>query len=226
MVDIHSHVLPFVDDGSDSLSASIALLKEEEKNGVRKIILTPHNKASKEELFKSFEALKLEAQKQGLRLNLYLGQEVFVGSKFYERLKNGEYLTLNGTKHLLVEFNFFVETDIQSHVHNMIMLGYVPVIAHIERYNYLDWGILYDLKMMGALVQVNATCVLGMFGKTIQKTVLKAISQGLIDFVASDIHDKRFSYMHKAYKKVCRAVDKKTADKVFKLNAENNFNLI
>ncbi len=230
MVDIHSHILPFVDDGSDSLSASINLLKEEIKNGVEKIILTPHNKSGHynapiEEIEKNFSLLKAEAEKENLNLELFLGQEIYINDSIYEKLKSKNFLPINNTKYILIEFNYFVDTDIQSYVHNIVLLGYIPIIAHIERYTYLDWNLLYDLKMLGALIQVNATCIAGLFGKKIKKNVLKAIKAELIDFVASDIHDSRLSYMKKAYMQVCKSAGKQIADNVFKLNAEKYFNI-
>ena len=230
MVDIHSHILPFVDDGSDSLSASISLIKEEIKNGVEKIILTPHNKSGQynapiEKIEESFSLLKTEVQKENLKIDLYLGQEIYVNDEIYEKLKSNKVLTINNTKCILIEFNYFVETDIQSYVHNAILLGYTPIIAHIERYTYLDWNLIYDLKMLGALIQVNATCIAGLFGRKIKKNALKAIKADLIDFVASDIHKDRLSYMKKAYMQVCKSVNKQTADNLFKLNAEKYFNI-
>ena len=230
MVDMHSHILPFVDDGSDSLKSSVNLIKEELKNDVDKIIVTPHHKkghyiATIEKIKESFSQLDAELKKENLNANLYLGQEIYVSDDVYEDLKSGEVLTINNTKCILIEFNYFVETDIQSYVHNLILLGYTPIIAHIERYTYLDWNVLYDLKMLGALIQVNATCLVGLFGRKIQKSVLKAIKAELIDFVASDIHSGRLAYMKKAYQKVCKFAGKELADKVFKLNAEKYFNI-
>ena len=230
MVDIHSHILPFVDDGSDTISTSISLIKEEVKNGINKIILTPHNKrghydASKKTIEESFSKLKEEVEKENLGVELYLGQEIYVGDDIYKKLKKNEIITINNTKCILVEFNYFVETDISNYVHNIVLLGYKPIIAHIERYSYLDWNVIYDLKMLGALIQVNATCIAGVFGKRIKKNALKAIKEGLIDFVASDIHDKRLSYMKKAYLQVCKSANKQIADQVFKLNAEKYFNI-
>lgn len=230
MVDIHSHVLPFVDDGSKNLSDSVALIKDEIKNGVDKIILTPHNKsghfeASKEEILSAFENLNSEVKKINLNAKLYLGQEVYVDDKFYDKLKNGDYITVNQSKYILVEFNYYMETDIIRHVDAIIKLGFIPIIAHVERYVYFDWSTLYDLKMMGALIQVNASSIAGTSGKRMQEIVLSAIREGFIDFVSSDIHVGRKSFIKKAYKKVARALGKDIAQNVFELNAEKYFNL-
>lgn len=230
MVDIHNHILPFVDDGSKSLTDSITLIKDEIKNGIDKIILTPHNKtshyeASKEEILTAFDNLNNEINKNNLKAKTYLGQEVYVDDKFYDKLKDGNFISINKTKYVLIEFSYYMETDIIWHVDKIIKLGYIPVIAHIERYVYFDWSTLYDLKMMGALIQVNASSLAGVSGKRMQDIVLSAISEGYIDFVSSDIHVGRKSFMKKAYKKVAKSLGKEAAQDVFELNAIKYFNL-
>ncbi len=226
MIDIHSHILPFVDDGSDSVKGSIQLIKNQIKNGVNKIILTPHFKTdkyvvSKEELLKTFESFEREVKANNLEIKLYLAQEVYVGGDFYDKLSKGEFLTVNNTKNILIEFNCYLETDILKHVSKIVSLGYTPIIAHIERYVYYDFHNLYDLKKMGALIQVNASSIVGKSGKVVQDVVFDAIYNGYIDFVASDLHKGRKSYMLKAYKKVKKLFGEETAEKLFKDNAQN-----
>lgn len=230
MIDVHSHILPLVDDGSGSFSASVSIIKEEIKNGVESIILTPHYKAgrfevTKEEIEKAFESFKSEIKKLDLNIKLYLGREIYVCDDFYEKLQNNNLITINNTKCVLIEFNFYEETDIFKHVEKIVKLGYVPVIAHIERYTYLDWNILYDLKKLGALIQTNSSCVVGSSGKKIKQIIIEAISQGYVDFVASDIHVNRKSNMKKAYKKISKALGKEIAESVFKLNAQKYFKI-
>lgn len=228
MIDIHSHILPSVDDGSESLKTSLALVIDEIKNGVDKIILTPHNKSdkydtSKGEIIKNFEDLKREVENKKLNIELYLGQEVYVCDKFYEKLEKNDVITMNGTKYLLIEFNYFMETDIIKHVASVLKYGFIPVIAHVERYEYLDWNILYDLKMMGALIQINASCFVNNKNKSLLKNALNAISENCVDFIASDIHFKRKNFMKKAYKKISKIFGSEEADKLFSLNAEKCF---
>ncbi|MBR2376266.1 MAG: hypothetical protein IKA85_00615 [Clostridia bacterium] len=231
MIDIHSHILPNVDDGSDSLKTSLALVIDEIKNDVDKIILTPHNKSGrydmpKEELIKRFNAFKGEVENNNLNVKLYLGQEVYVCDEFYKKLENSELLTINDTKYLFIEFNYYMETDIVKHVASIIKRGYVPVIAHVERYEYLDWHILYDLKMMGALIQINSSCFIGNKNKRLYQNAINAISENCVDFIASDIHAKRKTYFKKAYKKISKIFGKEVADNLFTNNAEKYFNLI
>lgn len=230
MVDIHSHILPCVDDGSKRLESSLALVVNEIKNGVEKIILTPHNKSGvydipREEIIKNFENFNKEVESKNLNVKLYLGQEVYVCDKFYDKLDSGDVITINGTKYLLIEFNYYNETDILKHVNNVVKYGYVPVIAHVERYEYLDWHILYDLKMLGALIQVNSSCFVKNRNKKLLNKALNAIRENSIDFIASDVHENRKNYMKKAYKKISKIFGKDKADELFTLNAEKYFNL-
>ncbi|MBR6737035.1 MAG: hypothetical protein IKL82_01560 [Clostridia bacterium] len=228
MFDIHSHVLPFVDDGSSSLESSLDLIKTEMANGVTDIMLTPHFKRGiydygVDELKEKFLAFKEETRKAGLNVNLYLGQEVYCDRYVYDHIKEGKVLTLNGTRYILIEFDYFTETDILDYVYNIVMLGYKPIIAHIERYSYLDWNTIFDLKQMGALIQVNAFSITGDFGRQFQKKVISAIKKGLIDFVASDVHSGRDCVMQKAYKTLLKHAGRTLTDRVFKHNAEQLF---
>ncbi len=226
MVDIHSHLLPNVDDGSDSLEMSLDILRKQEAIGVTKVILTPHYKSSvnsytKEELLEKFNEFKLKVKQSGINIELFLGQEVYCNSRIYSNLKNNEVFTINDTKYVLVEFHYFNETDIADYVYNLISMGYIPIIAHVERYTYLDWNTIFDLKQMGALIQVNASSINGENGRRIQKYLLDAMGNGLIDFVASDTHSKRQTELDKAYKKICKVLGKDVANMVLRDNAEN-----
>ena len=224
IIDIHSHLLPNVDDGSKDLSMSLDVLKKQESVGVKKIVLTPHYKGdvyniTASELQKIFLDFKTKVKEAGLNVQLYLGQEIYCDSSIYDNLKSGVVSTLNGTKYLLLEFNYFEETDIADYVHNLTTMGYIPIIAHVERYTYLDWNTIFDLKQMGALIQVNASSIIGENGRRVQKYLLKAMSKGLIDFVSSDIHMMRQTSLDKAYKKISKTLGEEVAKRVLYDNA-------
>ncbi len=227
---MHSHILPNVDDGSTSFETSLAILKKQEKIGVEKVILTPHFKSgayevSVNEIQQKFLDFKNKVKENGVNVQLFLGQEVYCDSDIYDKLKNGVVCTLNDTKYLLLEFDLFHHSRIQDYVYNLTTMGYVPVIAHIERYTYLDAETIIDLKQMGALIQVNAESVIGLNGKHLQNYMLEAIAKGLIDFVASDIHTNRSMHLDKAYKIVSKRICEEAAHAVFYENAKNYFNL-
>ena len=129
MIDIHSHILPFVDDGSASLEKSFALIKEEVENGIDRIVLTPHYKSGHyetkpEKIKEVFEFFKNQVYEKISGVKLFLGQEVYVDESVYNKIKNGNVITINDTNCILIEFNFFDETDIQNYVYNIIKLGF------------------------------------------------------------------------------------------------------
>ena len=226
MIDIHSHILHSVDDGSSSIEKSIDLIKEQIKNGVSKIFLTPHYDNGSEVntldvITKKYDQLLKRVKEENLDVSFYLGQEYYIDNEFYNMVAKTPLVTLNNTKYVLVEFAYFDDTDILEHIFKIVSLGYIPIIAHIERYSYLDWNMLIEFKMAGALMQVNASCIVGEYGKKMQKLALLGIKDGLISFVASDIHDTRKNYMRKAYEIVKKKLGEKHALKVFYTNAEN-----
>lgn len=225
MIDIHSHILPNVDDGSKSLENSLRILKHEVNNGVKKIVLTPHYKIDNytptvSEIKSSFNELINAVKTQKIDVELFLGQEIYCDENIYKRLENKEVLTMNNSNCILVEFSYDEFQDISDYVYNFTKLGYTPIIAHFERYAYLDWNILIELKQMGALIQTNASAVIGEDGKKVQRAIITAIKQGIVDFVAGDCHAHNPSIIGKAYKKVLKYCGQKIADQLFENNAK------
>ena len=227
MIDIHTHVLPCVDDGSDSIKKSIKMLNIAVKMGVTDIILTPHYrmqyKLGKEQLLEEFESFKKEAKNEQIPVNLYLGQEIYVGKDYLRTFEQNKVFTLNGTSYALLEFNFGKECDIADAVFELSLRGYKSVIAHFERYDYATIEEAFAIKKLGGLIQVNASSLLGKRGFSCKKMARRLLEEGLVDFVASDIHSKRTNYLEKAYKIVCKKYGKETADKVFTENAKTLF---
>ena len=141
ILDVHSHIIPLVDDGSRSMDESLAILAEEVRQGVGGVICTPHYRegsfvASEQEITSGFEELKKAASDAGINIDLWLGREITVDKNFKNRIKGGEVMTLAGSKYLLLEFSFDKQTDIDEVCYEVGLLGYVPVIAHAERYPY------------------------------------------------------------------------------------------
>jgi protein-tyrosine phosphatase len=229
MFDIHSHLLPFVDDGSSSIDDSVNLLKKAVDEGVSKIILTPHfnigeYKLSKERIVSAFSNFSNHVKSLGVDIELYLGEEVFCNSKVYDLIKNGEVITMNNTKYLLTEFDYFEDTDVYNYCYNILSFGYVPIIAHVERYRYLDFDKIVELKDLGVLVQVNANSVSGEDGKVLQKRMFSLIKNNLVDFVATDIHTRRDASLKLAQNVVLKKFKEEVANKLFIENAKILFN--
>ena len=224
MIDIHSHVLPFVDDGSDELQKSLAMLRKSESAGITDLILTPHYRhkynESVEKLKSEFESFNRIKNDEGINVNLYLGQEIYYKPQTKKLLQEGRLLSLNDTEYVLIEFRFDEFCDIAEAVYELATAGYVPIVAHAERYRYFSIVNAEEVKSLGGLIQINASSINGFLGHRCKKRTKNLFKNGLVDFVASDAHYNRKNNMTKAYAWVKRKYGQQTAEKVFMLNAE------
>ena len=123
----------------------------------------------------------------------------------------------------MLEFSTKNENDIAEAVYTCVEKGFIPIIAHIERYYYANIEIAKEIKELGGFIQVNAGSVCGKFGPYKRKATA-LIKAGLVDFVASDVHFKRTNYMLKAYNVAVKKFGRETADKLFTENAKTVLN--
>lgn len=217
MRDIHSHILCGIDDGARTIDESINILEMLYKKGVTDIILTPHyikgtkyNIANREKF-----DLFIELKRRYNKINLYLGNEVYIDSDLVELLKKGEVATLNNSKYLLIELPMSSEIkDLDSIIYDLMKNGIVPIIAHPERYSYIQKDITYLDKFMdmGVLLQGNYESLFGKFGKNSEKTLKKLLKKKYISFLGSDIHRENHSdHTELLYKKLLKIIkDEKT----------------
>ena len=230
MIDIHSHIIPNVDDGAKSIDESLKMLEDEIKMGVTDVICTPHYRrhmftTGANEVYLSFLNLKEEIEKRNLNINVYLGQEIYIHSlqgfkKTLEMLDNKEIYTFENTNYILIEFSYTEEIDIAEAAYMAIMRGYKPIIAHIERYQYINsLAKVQEIIDVGALIQVNASSIIGKDGAKAKKFIKNLIKNEMVSFVSSDIHFKRINYLLNAYNYVAKKHTKEIADKIFTLNA-------
>ena len=229
MIDIHSHIIFNVDDGSKSLEQSIKYLNEIKRIGMSNVICTPHVKhgeASKlERIIKHYNILKEEANKLGI--NLYLGNEIMYTEKTIELLDNNQLLTLNGTKYILVEFkrdDQRDDDDIVNIFEKLIEAGYKPIWAHPELYNFhRDIELVRKVRSLGVIIQIDSTSLLPNEYINIYLYAHKLLKNYLVDMVASDSHcskKRSFKTMLKAYKHVERKYGK-YASIIFEENQKN-----
>lgn len=210
MIDIHTHIIPCVDDGSPSLEESIKMIKHEIDIGVDTIICTPHHiygryMKSVEEIKEQFELLISEVEKEKLPIKLLLGQEICYSHREDQisMLKEGKLLTLGGSNKILLEFSFTREPeDILEVIYSFSINGYKVIIAHIERYEWMTYDKVLSLRNEGALIQINSNSYLGLTTWKEKRFTRKLIKNGLVDYVASDTHSFRPSTLDKAYSKI------------------------
>lgn len=187
MTDIHSHLLPCVDDGSPSLAMTERMLRRYAAQGVTDVICTPHQNRSlsrTDELKEAFNALR-EWWKGPVKL--YLGAEIYYYEEMLRDLTSGRLLTLNGSKYVLVEFSAkYNVADIPESVYELKAAGYTPIVAHIERYAYLSQKDYFAVKENGGLIQINAAAAAG---EGCRKAAAFLLRRGLVDFIATDCHN-------------------------------------
>lgn len=224
MIDVHSHYLPCVDDGSPSFEISLEMLKHAEKIGVTGVIITPHYRgrycAGKKELLSAFKEFSERCESEGLSIPLYLGQEVYYEKGVFDEVKNADYLSMCGGKYLLTELPFDVEVSVYDIALKIINQGYIPVFAHVERYSYLNASYIEEVKELGAMIQINADSVAGAAKKTFGKAALTYLKAGLADLVASDVHFNRENKLDKAYAFIKKKFGEDTARRIFMENPQ------
>lgn len=196
-IDIHCHILPGVDDGSPDMATSLEMLRIAEKNGITHMILTPHHKpmhhnVSPEHNVAYRKRLREAAKDAGIEVKLFSGNEIYYSDETMEELIDGKICSLAGSDYVLVEFH---PTNpykaIQNAVSRVQAAGFIPIIAHVERYSDIvaHPSRVKDLIEMGSFIQVNASSIMGKYGFGISHFTKKLLKEELVHFVASDAHD-------------------------------------
>lgn len=195
--DIHTHILYGVDDGAKDLRDSMELITEEWEQGVNRIIMTPHygpkfGCPDRKLLENRFAKIQEEASKYYPDMELYLGSELYYQRDTIRDLKEGKALTLAGSKYVLVEFSVDDSySKIIQAIQDFIYAGYLPIIAHVERYGAVRQNLdrAKELVKSGAYLQVNASSFLGGFLNKTTAFCNKLLKEDLVYFMASDCHD-------------------------------------
>ena len=236
MIDIHSHILPGIDDGSKSFEESMELIRSASSNGVTDIIATPHYivgsdyMVNNEEKRKLLTKLKKQVQKEEIPINLYLGNEVFVENNMLELRKKKEITTLHNSKYLLFELPLnYKYNGIENLLFELGCKGIIPIIAHPERYAFLKENPSLAIKLIdaGALFQSNIGSFLGIYGKKAEETAILLLKHHAITFVSSDIHHKNkdfYELINKAKKVMRKYVSEEEINLLFEKNAEKILN--
>lgn len=197
MIDIHSHILPGIDDGAKSEEDSLLMAHQAIEQGVHTMIATPHHRTSsfynaRDTILMHTEILNKLFASHDIPLTLLPGQETRINGDFLTDLQNGDILGLYETDYLFVELPFDnVPRYTESMLYDIQMQGYKPIIVHPERNRELreQPDKLYDLVRKGALTQVTAGSLLGDFGKDIARFTREIIEHHLTHFIATDAHN-------------------------------------
>ena len=203
MIDIHNHLLYGVDDGSKSIEESIDVLKNMEKCGYKDIILTPHYikdsryNHNRESNLERLEILKEALEKENIKINLYLGNEIYIDDDIFDLLDDNEISSLNNSKYLLIELPMSGEfSGYQEIFEDLIRKGYKVILAHPERYLSFqdDFNLVYELKDIGVLFQSNIDSLVGKYGPEAEDVIKRLLKEKIISFLATDIHHRKHDY--------------------------------
>ena len=218
MIDFHSHILPQVDDGSQSVEETFALLKEAESVGFTDIIFTPHYmegyyEKSTEEIKLISDAVVKIAKKENNKLNLYTGNELYFSKNIVRLLNEKKASSINNSKYVLFEFSINEKPmDIMEYIYLLQENNYVPVLAHPERYSFVQRNpdIVYELVNVGVLMQSNYGSIMGVYGKKAQIIAEKLLECNMVYFLGSDVHRKNTIYtmVPEALKKIEKIIGK------------------
>lgn len=196
LIDIHSHILPGLDDGAKNMQQSLEMLKLSHQNGISIVIATPHYyhvyPQKKGALSRRSNALSRlnQAYRDTLPVEILLGFEVFGNHDLLYRSSLGS-LTLAGTPWMLIERPYIYSEDFEDVFEMLLQNNLRPIIAHPERYNDFldDFDLLQDFISRNAWSQITADALLGYQGKAVQRWCIRAIELGLVQLVASDAHN-------------------------------------
>ncbi len=224
MVDIHCHILPGLDDGSDNIEESVRMARLAVEGGTKAIVVTPHsnipdsyqNYCDKVYVDK-FRELNSRLKAEKIPLKIFPGHEIYAAGNFVELIKRKKLLTLNNSDYPLVEFSFTEHSDsVYAKLQMLVAEGFTPIVAHPERYAFVseDDFAPFRLKAMGCLLQINKGSLKGSFGRNAYIASHNIISQDLADFVASDAHSPymRTPYLADVYEIISEIHSEEYAD--------------
>ena len=196
MIDIHMHVVPGVDDGCGDLEESLKMVRKAAKQGIDTIIATPHSFAFDDlgnEVRRRFDSLREELQENSIPVRILLGCEVYCSRADMDEnmscLAAGIYPTMNSTRYVLTEFSPRTkEKDAFYCIERLLEEGYIPLIAHAERYHFINLHTAKAIRELGGVIQINIYSVFKEREDEIRERANLMLRSQLVDFTGSDAH--------------------------------------
>lgn len=196
-IDLHSHLLPGIDDGVDSMEAAIEVIKGFANLGYKKLITTPHimhdfYRNSPDNILPLLSEVRESVAAHGIDIELQAAAEYYLDEHFMELIDNDEPLLTFGDKYILFELSFVSRPLIlREAIFRLQTKGYKPVLAHVERYLYYhkDVAELLEIKNTGILFQLNLLSLAGYYSKGVKQMAQKLVNQGLVELIGSDCHN-------------------------------------
>ena len=231
MIDIHSHILPGLDDGAQDIYDTLEMVGLAARSGITAMVATPHcsipggyKNYFSDEYVKIMQTVRNAVHGEGIPVNILPGVEVFATENLGRLLQDGKIMTLNQSRYLLMEFAFDEEPAFVCRViRDVHELNVIPVIAHAERYEFVqqESEIVYDLRKKGFPIQINKGSFQGKFGRRAMKAAYELLEHNLVSVVASDAHSpyQRTPYMADVYEELMQMeYPQKYLDMIFQEN--------
>jgi len=228
MFDLHSHILPALDDGAKDLAETVGMLEIASKNGSKGIVATPHlfegnGLIAWKTILDNCESLNVEAQRLSLNITVYPGAEVFLCLDILERIEGPGAYCINNGRYLLVELpSLEIPRYAEEFFFTLQTRGITPILAHPERHPDIikKPEILAEWVNKGILVQVNGPSLTGRFGERIMKTAEILLSHDMVHCIGSDAHSirSRNPDLTKAYEKIHKLVGPERSERILKTN--------
>ena len=196
MIDIHSHIIPNVDDGARSVEETFNILKEAQEAGFTDVILTSHFLLNYYET--NAQELQEVLKKQGTKINLHSGMEIYITNQMEELLENKKILTLANSRYMLIELPLATNVKYFDYVvYYLEAKGIKPIIAHPERYKCVqkDPDIVEEYIEKGCLIQCNYGSIVNLYGREAEKTIKTLLKKNQVHFLGSDVHRENGTYL-------------------------------
>ena len=225
MIDIHCHIVPNIDDGAKNLEDALQMAKIAYSEGIRKIINTSHYHPSfeykkGEELLKSVKKFNYILKSNNIDIEVFIGNELYYSEDIINIIEQKEFYTLNNSKYLLIEFPpIRFPKNLVDIIYEIKIRGYIPVLAHVERYKEVQENInlIYECINEGALIQVNASSIMGKNRKEAEITSKILLDNNMVHFIATDAHssERRRPLIKETYNYVVDKYGDKFAENLF-----------
>lgn len=226
LIDLHNHMLPFCDDGAQTMDDALLMIERSVQQGVTHIVFTPHVQSKAQKVDRKaqreiFDALFTFVKEKEWPVELFLGAEI----QYHSHLGYAyDDYTFGNQKNILIEFSPHQKTDVESVIYDLVQLGFHPIIAHIERYPYLTLEDYQNIRHLGALFQMNASAAINkdpyLSNQKLPDWLLK---KKWVDLIASDAHhlEKKPPNLKMAYDIMKTRYDSTYLDEIFYTNALN-----
>ena len=232
MIDIHSHIIPNVDDGARSVEETFNILKEAQEAGFTDVILTSHfllnyYETNAQELIFWKEKLQEVLKKQGTKINLHSGMEIYITNQMEELLENKKILTLANSRYMLIELPLATNVKYFDYVvYYLEAKGIKPIIAHPERYKCVqkDPDIVEEYIEKGCLIQCNYGSIVNLYGREAEKTIKTLLKKNQVHFLGSDVHRENGTYLIilDAIKKIRKIIGENKINELTTINPKKN----